>query len=48
METTLGVGHGNTGSGAWKHRDWGMGTHEVRHGDIGSGVWGHRDWGVGT
>ncbi len=36
----LGVGHGDTGSGAWGHR--------VGHGDTRSWAWGHRDWGMGT
>ncbi len=28
------VGHGETGSRAWGHREWGMGTQEIGHGEL--------------
>ncbi len=30
-----GIGHGDTGSGAWRHREWGIGTEGVGMGTLG-------------
>ncbi len=45
---TQGVGHGDTGSGTWGHREWGMGIYGMGHGNTGSVAWGHREWGIET